>query len=490
MRAPLRSALVGCLTLAATLTTLSGQAGQQSSQAVVMKGRAPVSTDVLEVNLPRPARTELPNGLDVMVIEDHRLPQVSFQIVIPGAGGFYDPADRVGLASIATALMREGTATRTSDEISAALETMAASVSIGAGASSEAATMSGSSLTDSFAETFALAADILLLPNFPQAEVDRYRERTRAQLVQLRTNPNFLADEMFNRVVYGSHPGGRTNMTPETLEAVTHDMLVEFHRTRIVPDHAVVAFAGDITMAQARELVVRHLASWRKADTPQPGITEPGAAGPARVHFIARPNSVQSNLIVGTQAISRTSDEYDVLDVMNAVIGGGPTGRLFTILREEKGYTYGAYSGLSTPKYRGDWQAYTDVRSQVTSDALRDLLHEVARLRDEPVPEKEFEDKKRSLVAAFALSLESPARVLSYAMTQWTYGLSDDYWDEYPQRIAAITREQVQAAAKQYLDPSRLQIIVVGDPSAGGILEPFGTVVTYDTNGQRIGGGG
>jgi predicted Zn-dependent peptidase len=205
------------------------------------------------------------------------------------------------------------------------------------------------------------------------------------------------------------------------------------------------------------------------------------------VSFIARPNSVQSSLWLGTQAISRTSPDYDVVTVMNAIIGGGPTGRLFTDLREEKGYTYGAYSNVSALQYRGTWIASLDVRTEVTEPALRDLIAEVARMRNEAVPDKEFQDKKRGVVAAFALQLESPSAVLGNYITTRLYHLPADYWDRLPERIDAVTQAQVQAAAKKYLDPSRLQIVVVGEPSKiADSLKQFGTVETYDVNGKRI----
>lgn len=482
--------VVAALTLAANPAVRASGASMQAGQAVVMKGRAPVSNEVLEIRLPRPVHAELSNGLHLMVLEDHRVPQVSFRIVIPGAGGYYDPSGMIGLSSIVAALMREGTASRTSSQMSEQLETIAATVTVGSGASSESATVSGASLTESFETTFGIAADVLLNPSFPEDELARYKERTRANLLQLRTNPNFLASEMIGRVLYGTHPAARINVTPEALDRATVPALSEFHRTRFVPDHAVVAIAGDVTLDDARRVVDAALRTWKQSGAAEPATTDPAAAGAGHVSFVARPNSVQSSFVVGTQAVSRTSPEYDVLEVMNEVIGGGPTGRLFTILREEKGYTYGAYSGLDAPKHRGDWQASTDVRTEVTEVALRDLLFEISRLRDEPIPAREFEDKKRSMVASFALSLESPVSVLNYAMTQWTFGLPDDYWDTYPNRIAAVTQEQVQAAAKKYLDPARLQIVVVGDPTkVSDVLKKFGTVETYDTNGQRIGGG-
>jgi predicted Zn-dependent peptidase len=205
------------------------------------------------------------------------------------------------------------------------------------------------------------------------------------------------------------------------------------------------------------------------------------------VHFVARPNSVQTNLIVTAPGISRTNRDYDVLSVMNQIIGGGPTGRLFIILREEKGYTYGAYSNVSALLYRGTWTASTNVRTEVTDPALRDLMAEIARMRNERVSPEDFEAAKRNMVASFALGLESPGQVLNYHVTRWRYKLPADYWDTQPQRIMAVTAEQVQAAAKQYLDPSKLQVIAVGDATkVSEILAKYGVIVKYDTEGRII----
>ena len=156
-------------------------------------------------------------------------------------------------------------------------------------------------------------------------------------------------------------------------------------------------------------------------------------------------------------------------------------------LREEKGYTYGAYSGLSAGRYRGTWSAQTDVRSDVTEPALKDLLGELVAIRDTTVPAKELQDRKRSLVAGFALSLESPQQVLNYYVTSWIYKLPADYWDKYPQRVMGVTAAQVQAAARKYLDPARVQIIAVGDrKKVEEILRKFGTLEVYDTEGKKV----
>jgi predicted Zn-dependent peptidase len=487
---PIAAAIAALSLSAATGLAASWQgaaAPPPSGQAVVIKGRAPVSTELLKVKLPQPAEADLANGLHLMVLEDRRVPQITFQLMIPGAGGFFDSADLTGVASVTAAMMREGTSTRTTLQISEQLETLASAFSVSTGVASIDATMSGSSLSEHFDATFALATDVLLNPTFPEAELTRYKERTRAGLIQQRTSPNFLATELFQKTIYGTHPAARVGMNAPALEKITRAMLVDFHRDRYVPDHAVLAIAGDISMADARKAVESRLAAWKKRGSPAPAVQDPSPMGAGKVHFVARPNSVQTSFIVGTQGINRLASDYDVVQVMNQVIGGGPTGRLFIILREEKGYTYGAYSGLSAGRFRGAWSASTDVRTDVTEAALRDLIAQITRLRDEPVPDKEFEDKKRGMVAAFALSLESPQAVLQNHLTRWLYKLPADYWDRYPERVAAVTQAQVQAAAKQYLESGRLHIVAVGDPKIGDTLKKFGTVDTYDTEGRLVG---
>lgn len=456
------------------------------TQGVVRKGKVPVSSEILKVKLPKPVEVDLPSGLHLLVLEDHRLPQVSFQILIPGAGGYYDPADQPGLASFVAALTREGTASRMSEQISQQLEVMAANLTVTAGTGVEA-TVVGSALSDQFDRLLDIASDVLLHPSFSDEELGRYKQRMRAQLTQQRANPGFLAIELFNRVVYGEHPASRTAPTAAALDAATRDSLAAFHRARYVPDHAAMAIAGDISPADARKIVEARLAGWTKSGAAAPSVADPAELTAPKIAFIGRPNSVQTNLVVGTQAIARGSPDYDVLQVMNKVIGGGPTGRLFIHLREEKGYTYGAGSTLSAPMFRGDWVASTSVRSEVTEPALRDLLAEIAQLRDQLVSAQELADAKRSMIASFALSLESPTQLLNYAVTRWRYRLAADYWDTYPDRISAITAQQVQAAARKYLDAQRMQIVAVGDPArVGDVLKKLGTVEAFDADGKRL----
>jgi zinc protease len=466
-----------------------GQQQPPPKSSTIIKGKAPVSNDVLKVKLPKPQEADLANGLHLMVLEDRRLPRVTFQIIIPGAGGYYDPAGAIGLSNYTAQMMREGTQTRSSQQVSQELETMAANVTVTGSMSGPNATVTGGALTENVPRLFDLTADVVLNPSFPADEWERLKPRARAALIQQRTQPGFLANERFSKVVFGDHPAARVSATTESLDAITRDAMVEFHRTRYVPDHALIAFAGDISLAEARKLVETKLGTWKKAGMTKPAVAEPSAIGPAKVYLVARPNSVQTNFFVGSQSLSRTDPDYVALTVANAVLGGGPQGRLFRHLREEKGYTYGAYSGLSATRHRGSWSATTDVRTDVTDPALADLLAEIAGMRDKPVPETELNDAKRAIVAGFALSLENPQQMLSYYVQSWLYGLPADYWDTYPAKVSATTAAQAQAAAAKYWDQARLQIVAVGDATKiTEILKQRGSLEVYDTDGKPVKG--
>ena len=478
----------GAVIAALSLAALTASAQEPSpTRGVVRKGKVPVSGEILKIKLPHVSEATLPNGLHLIVLEDHRLPQIAFQLVIPGAGGYFDPAEQPGLASFTASLMREGTASRKSNQISEQLELMAATLNFGAGSSPEA-TVTGSCLSDQAIRLLDLAADVLLHPAFPEEEIGPFKQRTHAALAQQRANPGLLAAEVFSRAVYGSHPAARISPTLASLERLTREDLVAFHRAHYLPDRAVLAIAGDVSMLQARVVVESKLGGWTKpAVSVTTTVPDPTPVAESKIYFVARPHSVQTNLLVGSQAIERTSADYDVMSVMNKIIGGGPMGRLFLHLREEKGYTYGATSALDARQHRGDWSASTSVRTEVTDPALRDLLDEIRQLREIPVSDQELSDAKRSMVASFALSLESPAQLLNLYLTQWRYKLPADYWDRYAERVMAVTKDQIQATARQYLAQDRLQIVVVGDPEQ--VTEPLkklGPVVAYDENGLRV----
>lgn len=478
-------AVIG-VALAAAL--LQAPAPPQSTKAAgtILKGRAPVSKEILKVTLPRPKETDLSNGVHLIVLEDHRAPLVTLQMIIEGAGGYYDPASMPGLAGFTAALMREGTATKTSEQISEELDRLAATVGAGAGISSPFASVTGSGLSTNLDTVLALMADVLMHPSFPDAEIARYKARTRGGLMLNRAQPSFLGQERLYKVVFGDHPSSRISPTPAALDALTHDALVEFHKAHYAPDHAVLAISGDITMAQAKAKAEAAFGAWPKSGAPLAKPENPVPLTGPSVSLIVRPASVQTTLLVGTQSIDRTSPDFDALTVANRILGG-PEARLFEHLREQKGYTYGAGSSFNSGRTTGSWVASTDVKTDVTDPALTDLMDEIRQMRDTPVTEKELADQKRSLIAGFARQLESAQTVLGDFIDAYEYKLPADYWDKYPERIQAVTAADVQRVAQKYWAAARLQVVAVGDAAKiEPTLKKLGTVEEFDANGKPI----
>ena len=486
-----RIATVLVVGLTTTLSVAAQPPAQNPSTApgTILKNRAPVSTEVLKVHLPKPQEADLPNGVHLMVLEDHRAPLVNMQLIVEGAGGYYDPASSPGLAGFTAALLREGTAAKSSEQISEELDRLAASLNVSAGASSPFATVSASCLNDQVDTLLAMIADVIEHPSFPEEEIGRFKNRQRALLTNQRTQPGFLALERFQAAAYGSHPGARVSASPAALDALTREQLVAFHHDHYAPDHALLAIAGDVTMAVAKQKAEAALSGWTRSSSPLAQVAEPSEVQRPSVSLVARPHSVQTNLVVGTQSVDRTSADYDALTVANRILGGGPSGRLFEHLREQKGYTYGAYSNFSAGRYRGPWSASTEVRTDVTDPALTDLLGEIGQMRDTPVPAKELADTKRAIIAGFARSLESPTAVLSNYVDVYLYKLPADYWDTYPDRIDAITAAEVQRVAQKYWAADRLQIVAVGDAAkVEPTLAKLGAVKKFDADGKEIGG--
>ncbi len=475
------------------LAAFAGAAATQDvappqTSSVERKNRAPVSKDVLQVKLPRAAEMTLSNGLTVLVMEDHRLPFISLQYNISGAGPIFEPANLPGLANITAQMLREGTKTKSSVQIAEEIGQLGASLGASSNFGSSITLISASGLSDNFEKWFALANDILLNPNFPPEELNRLKQRLKAQIRQQRANPNFLSNEMFSRAVYGGHPASIVSPTAEAIDALTPELLANWHRERYAPQNAILGITGDVRPSELKPKLEKWLAEWKRTNLKEVLPANPKPVASRKVMIVDRPNSVQTSVMLGNISIDRRDPDYVPLTVMNHIFGGGAAARLFLNLREEKGYTYGVYSSFTAVKYPGPWRAYGDVRTDVTEGAMTEFFHEIQRIRDEPVPEKELEEGKRSLVASFALSLEDPDQLLGYAIVQKIYGFPADYWETYPAKIMAVTAEDVQRVARKYVNPENIQVVAVGDVSKiKSLMEKYGPVEVYDTQGKKQG---
>ena len=487
-----RSNIVVALTLIALISSLAfAQQGapqqQQTTKGAVVKGKAPVNKEVLKVKLPRAEEATLPNGLQVVLLRSTKVPTFNMQLVLL-SGGLSDPADYRGLASFTATLLREGTAKRSSKEIAEQVDALGATLNANAGLSSVTSVVNAAGLVENFDQTLDLFADVIRNPTFPQAELDRYKTRTLAQLQLQRSIPQFLAQEQFNRAIYGTeHPASLVAPPAESIKKISSKDLTEFHDKYYRPNNAIIAIVGDVTMKEVMPKLEKAFGDWAKGAVPATNIPQAPAPGASRIYLIDRPGSVQTVLQLGNLGIERTNPDYFAVLLADRVLGGGPSGRLFLNLREDKGYTYGAYSGFGGTKFRGTWISSAEVRTDVTEGAMKEFMNELNRLRDQPVPADELENAKRAIIGSFALSLEQPQSLLQNIITQKLYNLPADYWDTYPQKVTAITSADVQRVAQKYIDLGHLQVVAVGDASkARAGLEKYGKVQMFDSDGKPV----
>lgn len=470
--------LASCVLTPLRAQTAAAPAGKSASteSKIVRLNRAPVSNEILKVHLPRPTKKVLPNGLRVLVLEDHRSPTVSLNLSVEGAGGLFDPSDRPGLASMAAGLMRQGTQARSAKELSESIDRLGASVNVNAWSGGTDASITAGGLKDNFDQWLAITAEVLLHPAFSQNELDIAKQRELAQLKQLDASPRFLSNKYFRKAIYGQSPASVVSSTPESINAMNVEQLKQWYQQRYTPQNSILIVAGDVTPAEVYPKIEQALKDWKKTDLKIELPADPAPAKATKVVLVDRPASVQTNLVLGNLGINRKDSDYVPLTVTNSILGGGVSGRLFMKLREEKGYTYGAYSYFDADEYRGPVEANSEVRSAVTEGALQEFFNEFHRLAEQPTPEDELKRHQRSLVAGFALSLESRGELMSDAMVVERYGFPENYWDQYAEQVMAVTSTDVQKMAAKYFTPSALQVVAVGDPSIKPILAKWGAV--------------
>ena len=497
MRIINRNNFILALMLVALVSSLAfGQGGarmpqqqQPTTKGAVVKGKAPVNKEVLKVKLPRAEEATLKNGLRVVLLPVHKVPTFNMQMVVL-SGGLADKADYRGLASFTASLLREGTAKRSSKDIAEQVDALGATLTANAGLSTMTSVVNTSGLVDNLDQTLELFSDVIRNPTFPQAEVDKYKSRTLAQLQFQRSIPQFLAAEQFQKAIYGtSHPASLIAPPAESIKKLATKDLADFHATYYRPNNAILAIVGDVTMKEIMPKLEKYFGDWQKGDVPATTIPPAPEPTESRIYLIDRPGSVQTVLQLGTLGIERTSPDYFAVLLADRVLGGGPSGRLFMNLREDKGYTYGAYSNFGGSKFRGTWTSSSEVRTEVTEGAMKEFMNELNRMRNETVPAEELDNAKRAIIGSFALSLEQPAFLLQNIITQKLYNLPADYWDTYPQKVSAITAEDVQRVAQKYIDLGHLQVVAVGDAAkAREILAKYGKVALYDAEGKPVPG--
>jgi zinc protease len=401
----------------------------------------------------------LPNGLRLLVVESHKQPVVSLSLSFP-AGTIHDPVGKQGLAEMVAGLLTKGAGNRTAEQVAETIE--GAGGSLNASAGSDFLTISSTVLTPSLPLAFALVGDAVQRPAFAEKEVELLRTQTLSGLQVQLTQPEVIADQTFRRTLYGENPYGRSAV-PASVRAIRRADLAAYQKARLRPTGALLVVAGDVKLADVRRLALAAFRQWTGAPPATAALKAPATRESTDLVLVHRPGSVQSNIIVGNLTYPPNDPRIYAAAVTNQVLGGGASARLFLILREQKSWTYGAYSRYARRKGLGYFAASTEVRTQVTDSALTELLTQLRRIGAEPVPGPELESAKGSLVGSYPLSIETADQVADAVANARLYGLPADYVQTYRVKLGAVTAADVQSTARSTIRPEAAVIVVVGD---------------------------
>jgi len=416
-----------------------------------------------EVSFPPYEIRTLTNGLQVVVVGHDEQPAVNLRLII-GTGVASDPLGKHGVAALTGQLLDQGTMSRTATEIAETVDSVGAILAVGAG--TDLSFVNVLVMKDSFEFGVDLVADIARNPSFAPVEIERQRQQVLSGLQVSYDDPSYLAGVVFGRLVYGFHPYGMPyNGTPRSVVGLTRDDLLVFHETYYAPNNALLGIVGDIDPEAAFAAAERVFGDWERKALPPP-LTVEIPQPTRRVVVIDKPGSVQTAIRVGHVALPRASPNFLAFDVAIKILGGEGGNRLGGVLRNERSLTYAASADMASRRFGGDFMAKTDTRSDATVEVLRVMVEEVARLRRERVSPRELRNAQAYLAGSFPLTIETPNAIAAQVLESLLYGLDLADLPTYPERINAVTVDEIQHVANTYLQPQRLSIVLVGEASA------------------------
>jgi zinc protease len=404
----------------------------------------------------------LPNGMQVIVVMHHEQPEVTMRLLVR-AGAAYDPPGKSGTASLVASLLNQGTTTRSAREIADAIDYIGGALDSGAG--SDLTSASVLVMKDSFDVGMAMLADVIRRPAFAPEEIERQRTQTIQSLGVSLENPDFIARAVLNRLIYGFHPYGFPDSgMPDTIAKITRADLIEFHRRYFAPNNSILAIVGDVAADEAMAAATKAFGDWARQAVQPPPLPDPPKPT-RRVVVIDKPDSVQTAVRVGQLAIPRKTPDYMAMDQAIRILGGEGSNRLFRVLRSERGLTYSASADLNPMLLAGDITAETDTRTEATGEAVRVIVDEFTRLQRERIGDGELAGAQAYMTGSFPLTIETPGAIARQVVNVVFYDLSLDELRTYRQRATAVTSDDVLRVARNYVQPERLSIVLVGDAS-------------------------
>ncbi len=414
-----------------------------------------------ELHIPNSWATTLGNEMVVYGIEQSEIPTVNFSMVIDG-GHLLDVFEKNGVANLMTDIMMEGTATKTPVELEEAIELLGASINMFT--SNEAITIQGNTLTRNFDKTMALVEEILLHPRWDAKELGRIKTRTVNNIKRSDANPNAVARRVYNKLLYGekhifAYP---TSGTVASVEAITMDDLKAFYAKNFSPSITKMHIVGSISKDKALGTLKRLENSWGAKEVTIPSYEIVNNRDKKSLYFVDIPNAKQSVINIGYLAMARTDKDYYPATVMNYKLGGSFSGNVNLILREEKGYTYGARTRFSGSKIPGTFTASSSVRTNTTLESVNIFKEEITKYQ-EGISEEDLNFTKNALIKSNARRFETQFSLLGMLQTRSNYNFDADYISKEEQVINGMTLEQHKALANKYLDENKMLYLVVGD---------------------------
>ncbi|MEW5702750.1 MAG: pitrilysin family protein [Candidatus Zixiibacteriota bacterium] len=411
-------------------------------------------------------KTKLTNGMDLWLVEDHKLPLVQLNLVLK-SGWAADPADRPGAASLTAELLDEGTKTRTALQISEEAKSLGAS--LGTGSSFDGSSVSLNVLKRNIDPALALMADVVLNPTFPNEELERRRQLYLGRIMQESKEPFTVAYKTFSRALFGpNHPYGQPytgSGTEASIKAITRDDLVRYYDANYHPNNAAFVVSGDMTMAEAQAALEKAFKGWQPGTVASPEVPDPQPVSQTKILIVDKPGAAQSVVMAGSLGLRRNDPDFMATSVMNNALGGMFTSRINMNLREDKGYTYGAGSFFSSRRGIGPFVVYAPVETRFTDSALVQMMKELRDvLGPRPLSDAELADSKNNMIKGFPQDYFSSIGAVAGSMGSIiTLGLPDDEWQTYQNRVRAIDGATATQAAKDHVHPDAVLIVVVGD---------------------------
>ena len=432
-----------------------------ASAQVVDRAKPPELGPPPRVSLPPIVTRQLANGLKLMIVEQHELPLADFVLLV-GSGGTADPSGKGGVANLTAQMLREGTTTRKSLDI--ADQTSYLGISLFPQASWESLTLSLHTPTAQLDSALALFSDVALHPSFPANEFDRIKKNRLTELLQLRDQGPAIANIAFPAIVYGTaHPYGAPLIGSEaSVTGLTTADLQSYYAANFKPNNSTLIIVGDVNPAQIEQKINSLFGSWQRGEVQQLNYGEPPKSGTTTIYLIDKPGAAQSSFRIGAVGVPRSTRDYFALTVMNTILGGSFTSRLNQNLREARGYTYGAGSRFDMRRAAGPFTASAEIVSAKSDSALIEFMKELNNIRQN-VPADELSRAKRYLQLQLPENFETTQQIAAALVPVALYDLPLDYYNNYVQNIEAITQADVNRVAQQYINPSSLAIVVVGD---------------------------